>query len=279
MNCKNIFSNFHANILKNCWSRGFKLIASMCLMSLFISGRGAAIAQKSFDNTQQEKAKKKFPTYTVKRLKETMKIDGNWNKPQWRSVKALHLTHYMGQVPSFRPNVHVKMMYDEDNLYIIFKVTDQFVRSIIEEYNGPVSTDACVEFFFSPDTNLPERYFNLEINAGGTPLMAYHIYGQKEYPLFSAEELNKIEIFHSLPKKIDPEIARPVIWTIEYKLPIELLEKFTSVVRPKTGTVWRANFYKIASESSNPHYITWSKVEYPKPNFHLPQFFGLLQFQ
>lgn len=226
-----------------------------------------------------EKSQKYSSTYSVKRLKKIMKIDGNWNKAQWRSVKAIELTHYMGQIPPFHPTVHAKMMYDNDNLYIIFRVHDCYVRSIIEEYNGPVSTDACVEFFFSPDTSLPERYFNLEINAGGTPLMAYHIFQQKEYQKLSVEDLKKIEIAHSLPKKVDPEIVTPISWTVEYKLPLSVLEKFSSVTKPKPGVIWRANFYKTASKSSNPHYLTWSPVKNLVPNFHLPQFFGTIKFK
>src|SRR6266542_1924808 len=218
-------------------------------------------------------------TYTVKRLKKAMKIDGNWNKAQWRSVETIKLTNYMGQIPPFRPTVHAKMMYDKDNLYVIFRVNDCFVRSVIEEYNGPVSTDACVEFFFSPDTSLAERYFNLEINAGGTPLMAYHIFHHKEYQKFSVEDLKKIEIAHSLPKKVNPEIVTPVIWTVEYKLPLSILEKFSYFSHPKPGVIWRANFYKTASEGSNPHYITWSYVNNIKPQFHLQQFFGTLKFK
>ncbi|HLA57334.1 MAG TPA: carbohydrate-binding family 9-like protein [Puia sp.] len=218
-------------------------------------------------------------TYSVKRSAKIVKIDGNWNKAQWQSVKAVELTNYMGQIPAFRPVVHAKMMYDQENLYVIFQVNDRYVHSIIEEYNGPVSSDACVEFFFSPDTSYPERYFNLEINAGGTPLMAYHIFKQKEYQKFSAEDFKKIEIAHSLPKKVDPEIATPVVWTVEYKLPFAVLEKYGVVSHPKPGVVWRANFYKTASKSSNPHYMTWSFVGNPEPNFHLPQFFGQLIFE
>lgn len=101
-------------------------------------------------------SQKNSSTYMVKGLKKSIRIDGNWNKRQWCSVKTIELTNYMGQIPPFRPTVHAKMMYDEDNLYVIFRVNDCYVRSIIEEYNGPVSTDACVEFFFSPDTSLPE---------------------------------------------------------------------------------------------------------------------------
>lgn len=222
---------------------------------------------------------KKDSTYVVKRLKGPMVIDGNWNKPQWRSVKQVHLSNYMGQIPSFRPDVHVKMMYDKDNIYVIFRVSDRFVRSVIEEYNGPVSTDACVEFFFSPDINFPERYFNLEINAGGIPLMAYHVYQQKEYQKFSVEDLKKIEIAHSLPGKVDPEILTPIVWTIEYRLPFSVLKKYGSVINPKAGEIWKANFYKTASKGSNPHYLTWSYVDNLEPQFHLPQFFGVIQFR
>lgn len=217
--------------------------------------------------------------YIVKRLKEPMKIDGDWNKPEWNYADIIRIDNYMGEIPAFRPTAMAKMLYDNDNVYLIFKVDDCYVRSVIEIYNGPVSTEACVEFFFSPDTNLPLNYFNLEINAGGTPLMAHHIFSQKKYDKFSDEDLAKIEIAHSLPKRVDPEITQPVTWTIEYKLPIVLLEKYASVSRPKSNTTWKANFYKTASQGSNPHWITWSVVENEKPSFHLPQFFGQLQFQ
>lgn len=260
--------------ISQCSKKGWRLVLITLVISLIISLRSVT-TQASQGGKRN---KKKFPIYKVSELSKAMKIDGDWNKVQWRSVKALYLSHYMGQIPSFRPNVYVKMMYDQENLYLIFKVKDRFVSSIIEEYNGPVSTDACVEFFFSPDINLPEQYFNVEINAGGTPLMAYHIDGKKEYHKFSVEDLERIEISHSLPGKVDPEIITPITWTIEFKLPFSILKKYGSVMHPKDGSIWNANFYKTASTGSNPHYITWSRVDNLKPDFHLPQFFGKLQF-
>jgi len=220
--------------------------------------------------------------YKVRKLKRAVKIDGKWNKGQWRRSESIELTNYLGQLPKFRPTVKAKMMYDDKNLYVIFRVEDRYVRSVIEEFNGPVSTDACVEIFFAPDTSHPERYFNLEINAGGTPLMAYHTFQQKEYQKVSVEDLAKIEIFHSLSRVVDPEILTPIRWTIEVKLPISLIEKYGFISQPKTGVTWRANFYKIASKTSNPHAITWSLVDNLKPaylgRFHQPQYFGKLKF-
>jgi Carbohydrate-binding family 9 len=247
--------------------------APECEQLMFPASHKLINRMLDFDTSQ-----KNSPMYSVTMLKKPMKIDGNWNKEQWLSVKPVELTNYMGKIPPFRPVVQAKMMYDEENLYVIFQVNDRYVRSVIEEYNGPVSTEACVEFFFSPDTSLPDRYFNLEINAGGTPLMGYHNFPQKESQTFSIEDLQKIEIAHSLPKKVDPEIDIPVTWTIEYRLPFSVLEKFSHITHPKPGVTWRANFYKTASKSSNPHYITWSIVDNPVPNFHLPRFFGQLKF-
>jgi len=207
-----------------------------------------------------------------------MKIDANWHKKQWENIGAVDITNYMGTVPEFHPEVKAKMMYDDKNLYVIFQVHDRYVRCITNNFNGPVWEDSCVEFFFSPDNNLPERYFNLEINCGGTPLMHYNIIPGKDVTMITLEDIKMIEIAHSLPMLVDPEISEPVTWTIEYRIPLILLEKYSKVTHPKSGIAWRANFYKIAENCSNPHYITWSVVENLKPNFHKPQFFGLLKF-
>lgn len=170
-------------------------------------------------------------------------------------------------------------MYDDENLYIIFLVKDRYVRCITKDFNGPVWEDACVEFFFSPDTIFPERYFNLEINCGGTPLMHYNVIPGKEITKLEINDIEMIEIAHSLPQIIDPEINELVEWTVEYRIPLVMPGKYSKINHPKSGINWKANFYKIAENSSNPHYLTWSIVDNCKPDFHLPRFFGLLKFQ
>ncbi len=52
-----------------------------------------------------------------------------------------------------------------------------------------------------------------------------------------------------------------------------VFEKYAGPAYPEPGVIWKANFYKIAENSSNPHYITWSIVDNPVHDFHLPQFF------
>jgi hypothetical protein len=217
--------------------------------------------------------------YKVSRLSGPMKIDGDWQKQEWQKRDSVNIINYMGKIPVFQPVVKAKMMYDDENLYVIFKVNDRYIRCITSDVNGPVWEDSCVEFFFSPDTNFPLRYFNLEVNCGGTPLMHYNIVPGKNKRVLDVSNIKMVEIAHSLPQIIDPEISDNITWTVEYRIPLVLPEKHSAVTHPKPGVEWRANFYKIAENNSNPHYITWAPVDNPVPNFHLPEFFGRLKFQ
>jgi hypothetical protein len=136
-----------------------------------------------------------------------------------------------------------------------------------------------VEFFFTPSTDVSQGYFNVEMNCGGTTLFCFQTARGKNVVEIPESEYRKITRAHQLPSIVDPEIATPVTWTVEYRLPIEILKKYCRVVAPAAGVVWRANFYKCGDETSHPHWLTWSPVNFPTPDFHRPEFFGDLKFQ
>jgi hypothetical protein len=211
-------------------------------------------------------------------VRETMTVDGKWDKLVWKKVKPVSIGNRMGDEPRFCPVTEAKMLYDAANIYVIFRVHDKFVKSTVTAHNGDVSGDSCVEFFFSPNSAQPGHYFNLEVNAGGTPLIFFVTNPRKEFKELPDAAIDQIEIAHSLPRVVDPEIAEETTWTIEYRIPLSILKPFTDVTMPKPGVTWRANFYKTASNTSNPHYYTWSPVSNPEPDFHLPAFFGTLTF-
>ena len=86
--------------------------------------------------------------YNIVRLEQPIKINGDWNKQQWKNINAVDITNFMGRIPGFQPAVKAKMMYDDGNLYVIFHVIDRYVRCVTNSINGPVWEDSCVEFFF-----------------------------------------------------------------------------------------------------------------------------------
>lgn len=216
--------------------------------------------------------------FNIAKLENSICIDANWDKPQWQKADKIEVNNYMGQVPVFRPHTEARMLYDDDNIYVIFKVRDKYVICKNNQVNDPVWEDSCVEFFFSPDTDFPERYFNLEVNCGGTALMQYNITPRDHVMKVDPVDIAGIDIAHSLPEIIVPEITDEITWTIECKIPVNMLGKYSKITLPEREITWKANFYKIAVNTSNPHYITWTPVTNEKPDFHLPGYFGSIKF-
>ena len=109
-------------------------------------------------------------------------------------------------------------------------------------------------------------------------LMAHQKARDTDHIPIAQEDAAKIQISHSLPATLDHEITEPVEWTLQYKLPVEILSSYTDVTKPAPGAIWRANLYKCADKTQKPHWLTWSKINLPQPDFHQPDFFGTLIF-
>lgn len=220
-----------------------------------------------------------YKKYKLARASESPKLEGDWDGQIWDNVEAIDIKHYMGDEPEHKPRTQARLLYDDDFIYVIFRVEDKYVRAVARNYHDSVYQDSCVEFFFSPGEDTSIGYFNIETNCGGTMLFHYQSVPGAKVPV-SESDCDKVNIFHSEPKIVEPEKKQPTVWLVEYRVPIDVLEKYcSSVTRPRPGICWRANFYKCADKTSHPHWLTWSVIDNPQPNFHLPQFFGTLEFR
>ena len=218
-------------------------------------------------------------SYSVVRVDQPIAMDADWDKPVWKNVLPISLTHHMGEKPNHFPGVQAKLVYDDRYIYVIWKVDDQYVRAVAKKHQDPVFQDSCVEFFFSPGPSVDQGYFNLEMNCGGMMLFKQRASTDKPFVEIRDKHLNQIQVAHSLPKRVPDEIKQKTTWYLEYAIPFSILKEYYELETPSAGTTWRANFYKCADKTSHPHWITWSEVQYPKPQFHLPEFFGTLTFK
>ena len=89
-------------------------------------------------------------TYQVHRLTEPLKIDADWNKPQWQKIKPLNIKLHMGAEPNFTPKAQAKVLYDDNYIYVIFRVEEKCAKAVETNNNGKVWEDSCVEFFVTP---------------------------------------------------------------------------------------------------------------------------------
>jgi hypothetical protein len=215
----------------------------------------------------------------VTRLTNPPTAGTDWNKPPWQGISPERLKNFMGERPDHFPKTEVKIAYEDMAIHVMFRVEDRFVRAIASKHQDSVCGDSCVEFFFTPGSDVSEGYFNFEMNCGGTMLFHFHSGLKKGRIVIPESDCDKIAKAHSLPRIIDAEIQEPVTWTVGYSIPIALLRRHCQVNTPKPRALWRGNFYKCADNTSHPHWLTWSPVDCPRPNFHLPQSFGVLEFE
>jgi hypothetical protein len=185
----------------------------------------------------------------------------------------------MGEKPAHFPKVQAKLAYDEEAVYVIFHVDDRFVCAKAQAYQDQVCEDSCVEFFFTPSADITDGYFNLEVNCGGTVMFKHQRYHEVDEVPISQDEFYYVWLEHTLPKIVDPEITEPVTWVVEYRLPFSVLTRYAQVEQPSPGVIWRGNFYKCADSCSHPHWLTWSPIDFPEPDFHMPSQFGYLEFE
>ena len=202
----------------------------------------------------------------------------DWDIPPWQEIIPEQLTNYMGEKPGHFPKTEVKIGYGEDAVHVLFRVEDRYVRAVAEADQDSVCRDSCVEFFFTPGPDVSVGYFNLEMNCGGTMLFHFHPGEGGEALVIPRGDCTRIARTHSLPRIVEPEISTPLTWIAGFSIPIALLEKYCRVNAPAPGAVWRGNFYKCGDGTSHPHWLTWAPADYPRPNFHLPRSFGVLQF-
>lgn len=204
-----------------------------------------------------------------------------WDDPAWSSANIAEITHFRPESSDHHPRTSARYLYSDAGIYGIYKVEDQYVRSVRTEYLSEVWKDSCVEFFVQPRSD--KGYFNLEMNAGGAHLCWYiedptrNATGLKKWTKVPNDLGTKIQIRSTLPKVVNPEIKDAITWELSFFLPRNVLENFLGPLGDFKGQQWRGNFFKCAEDLSHPHWASWSPVD--EFNFHLPRCFGTLIFE
>jgi hypothetical protein len=207
-------------------------------------------------------------------------MKGLWDGAPWRQADTLEIAHFRAEGSEHRPRTSLRLLYNNEGIFGIFRVEDRYVRCIHTKYGEAVYKDSCVELFVKPKPD--KGYFNFEFNCGGTLLCSYITDpertedGFREYVLIPEAEARVVEIHHSMPQVVDPEIAEPAEWTLEFFISFGLIGRYTGSPGDVSWQEWKANFYKCGDETSHPHWGSWQPL--PEKNFHLPECFGSIRF-
>jgi len=164
-----------------------------------------------------------------------------------------------------RPDVKVYLGYCDQKLWLHYLVANDFVRAVCREDQEPVWQDSCVEFFVKQG----DFYRNFEFNSLGVCLSAF---GPDRNSRTRLDEANLAQIlrFPSLSIENLPSESVASNWSLTVAIPLELIGL-------DPGSQMMANFYKCGDETKVPHYISWSAIATPAPDFHQPAFFAQVE--
>ena len=162
--------------------------------------------------------------------------------------------------------------YNSKNIFLKFKVTEDYVRGLHTSINAPVYEDSCVEFFLSIEE---ENYYNFEVNCIGSILAEYGS-NRDDRQLIDEQYLREIITEPSLGKNRIDITNRTTTWFIDVIIPISVLVH--SEINTLDKLEAQCNFYKCGNKLKHPHYLSWAPIESKTINFHKPEFFKTLVF-
>lgn len=174
----------------------------------------------------------------------------------------------------YKPEASFRIAHTDDAIVLHYKVRENSVRATAAKDNGPVWEDACVEFFSMPEDD--GIYYNMECNCVGTLLVGAGS-GRNGREHASQTVLDGVQRWASLGRAPFEEQIGECTWEVVLIIPTATY--FKHQIETLSGRTMHANFYKCGDKLQTPHFLSWNPIAVENPDFHRPEFFGLLRFE
>jgi hypothetical protein len=215
------------------------------------------------------------PRYHAWRTNEPIRIDGQLDELAWIAAPAVGDFHF----PWFRDGNQeqsvVKILWDDEYLYIGAICQDAYITARQTEHDGPIYRDDCLEIMVAPDPTRLDHYYNIEWNAIGAYLDNHRPRGPANPSVpWDAEGVQLAGRIRGTP---NDDSDRDECWITEIAIPLRNFAAAARHMPPRPGDMWRANLNRHGGET-NMQYSQWSPGDTEKPSFHTPHRFGELHF-
>ena len=175
----------------------------------------------------------------------------------------------------YKPDVNFRIAHDDSLLFLKYYVKENHVLAKNINPNSAVHRDSCVEFFVDPDQS--GNYYNFEFNCIGTTHLAYGPSRSSRTFIPSKLISNNIKTWSTLGNDPFDEKSGNFEWEMVIVIPASIFTYNEGLNFSKL--ISNANFYKCGDDTTKPHFLSWNPVKSPKPDFHRPEQFGVLNFQ
>lgn len=195
-------------------------------------------------------------------------INGKGDGKSWEQTSFVDLTYRKGNK---HYSSRFKILYSDNGIYCLYVSEDSLITSTLREDFADIYNEDVVEVFFWPN-EASNIYFEYELSPYNyeLPILVPNYDGKflgwRPWH-YEGDRLTK----HAA--SIQKTNGKPNSWIAEFFIPYKLLTPLQNIP-PKSGTTWRANFYRIDYDDKTSQ---WSWMPTRK-NFHDYEKFGKIIF-
>lgn len=188
----------------------------------------------------------------------------------WQHCPPVTIAHYWSGEPApAARHAEARVCWSDEALHVRF-LAAQHEPLIVSD--NPITDrktlglwdrDVC-EIFLAPDAANPSRYFEFEAAPTG-------------------EWVDLGIVVTPTDRETDWDFASGLTTAAELRndqLLIGMKIPWSEAIpKPQAGDEWRVNVFRCVGPEAPERYLAWRPTGTPEPNYHVPEAFGLLQFE
>ena len=220
-----------------------------------------------------------LPTYRVLRTDQGIQVDGRLDEADWQKAAPIAFAMPWSDLRQEEPqSTTARLLWDDDNLYIIYECVDPYLHSAVTEHDGAVYQEDAVEIFATPNMAVPGNYYGYEMNINGTLLDYIAFRGGKErtkaiHPAWQSEG---VVIATTYDGTLNDHADTDQSWILEIAIPHDNFRHLGGQIPPQDGDQWRAGLNRTKGYQGQ--FGLWSDTGTPTADFHRANRFGILTF-
>lgn len=245
---------------------------SILVAALTLSAGTMALAQRVMDQPTT------LPSMVVERAPGPITIDGKVDAV-WKKADPVEFVFPWNDVAAEgAQSTLARVLWDENNLYLLYECVDPYLDSEVTEHDGPVYQEDAVEIFATPRADKVSAYFGYEMNINGAYLdyIAAEAGEGRTKSIHFDWESEGVQIATTYDGTLNDHSDKDRGWILEMAIPFDNFRHLGGTIPPQDGDVWRWNLNR--TKGYNGQFSMWSDSGTPQANFHMSEFFGYATF-
>jgi hypothetical protein len=217
-----------------------------------------------------------LPIANITRAEGAIVADGKLDEVSWQKAEVLEFKDTMGRDVPTRFPTKLRLLYDDQNLYVGFESVDHDITERFKDRDDPIYDHETVELFIMPKVIAPALGPYVELQASPTGVIFDASFDGPRQGMNKAYGADQI-VGTVLDGTLNDDVADRG-WVSEWVVPFAKIRGVDQ--GPKPGDEWRLNAFRIEKYKQGGQlageYTAWSP---PKVgDFHAVARFGRMKF-